>query len=151
MQLAIRSSLTAGVALVGATAIALSPIAPPAPNLTIKAPDISSVYADYTPTSLASAIQDIVTSVSVAAATGVQGVGLIGQEAIAGVGAIGDDAVATVANTVGALSAGAVNALSVIASNPLNPGAYPAALALLLAGGGAALTNGLLGVGAVGE
>src|SRR6185295_20130541 len=98
MQLALRSPLSAGIALVGATAIALSPISAPAPDLSIKADSVASVYADYTPTSLATAISDLV-----------GGVGLAGQQAIAGIGGIGNTVLATVGgvgNVLGATGGG---------------------------------------------
>lgn len=94
MQLALRSPLSAGIALVGATAIALSPIAPPAPDLTIKAEHISSVYADYTPTGLATALTELV-----------NGVGTAGNQAIQGIGGIGNTVIATVGGLGNALSA----------------------------------------------
>ncbi|MCV7066926.1 hypothetical protein H7H51_16580 [Mycolicibacterium farcinogenes] len=48
MQLAARSYLTAGVALVGAGAIAVSPLAPPAPDVQIPAIDASSAAVNLT-------------------------------------------------------------------------------------------------------
>jgi hypothetical protein len=113
VQLAVRSSLTspltAGVALVGATAIALSPLAPPVPDLKIKAEQVTSVFADYTPTSLASAIADLVASGGLAAAQGLHGIGVGASQALAGIGAIGSTALGTVGavgNTLGATAAG---------------------------------------------
>src|SRR6478752_8007301 len=58
MQVSVRSSLPAGVALVGAGAIALSPIAPLPADVVVKAGHAGTVYADYTPTALATAIVD---------------------------------------------------------------------------------------------
>lgn len=48
MQLASQSYLTAGVALVGAGAIALSPLAPPAPDIHVPAIDASSAAVNLT-------------------------------------------------------------------------------------------------------
>lgn len=48
MQLAARSYLTAGVALVGAGAIAVSPLAPPAPDVQVPAIDASSAAVNLT-------------------------------------------------------------------------------------------------------
>lgn len=48
MQLASRSYLTAGVALVGAGAIAVSPLAPPAPDIHLPAIDASSAAVNLT-------------------------------------------------------------------------------------------------------
>ncbi|MGV0811712.1 hypothetical protein ABQF34_07085 [Mycolicibacterium boenickei] len=48
MQLAARSYLTAGVALVGAGAIAVSPLAPPAPDIHLPAIDASSAAVNLT-------------------------------------------------------------------------------------------------------
>ena len=84
MQLAIRSSLSAGVAVVGATAIAFSPLAPPPPDIASQISQVPAVFAEYTPTSLASAIQDILSSVAVAGVQGLQGAGIAGAQALAG-------------------------------------------------------------------
>ena len=48
MHTAVRPYATAGVALVGASVIAVSPIAPPAPTIHIAAPHVSSASVDLT-------------------------------------------------------------------------------------------------------
>lgn len=58
MQVAVRSYLTAGVALVGAGAIALMPITPLPDLADAEAGTVATVYANYTPTALASAFVD---------------------------------------------------------------------------------------------
>ncbi len=59
MQVAVRSYLTSGVALVGAGAIALAPMTP-LPDLSVREAGTATatVYANYTPTALASAFVD---------------------------------------------------------------------------------------------
>src|SRR6187402_3570134 len=105
MQRAIRSPLTAGIALVGATAIAIAPLTPTPPSLSIKADQISTVFAEYTPTGLASALADLTAGATLALAQGAQGLGVTGSNALFNFGTAGNalnQTVGTFGNTLSA-------------------------------------------------
>ncbi|MHC9294232.1 hypothetical protein ACRCUN_17350 [Mycobacterium sp. LTG2003] len=109
MEVAARSYLTAGIAAVGATALIASPIAPTPPDITIKADEMSSVYADYTPTALSSALLGLPSTADIRDAIGnltLGGLGafnatLAGMADVADIGAVAFSDIASSLATTG--------------------------------------------------
>ncbi|MEV0674144.1 hypothetical protein [Mycobacterium sp. NPDC050441] len=96
MEVAARSYLTAGIAAVGATALIASPIAPMPPDITVRADELSSVFADYTPTALSSALLGLPSTAAIRDAIGnlalgglgAFNIGLAGAADVADIGAV---------------------------------------------------------------
>jgi len=145
MQLAVRSSLAAGAAFVGAGAIALSPIAPVPADITTKAAQPNAVSAEYTPTGLAQAIVALAQGQAQAINHGLVGFAAGVREGLLTTADITDTAAGTALGVNNTLTATGLSALAAVAANPFNPASYLSAGAALVQGGSTALNQSLAG------
>ncbi|CAN5356759.1 hypothetical protein BH09ACT7_BH09ACT7_48150 [soil metagenome] len=162
MQAVVRSSFTAGVALVGAGAIALAPIAPSLPDISVKAQhgaySLAAATSHITPNALLAASQEQVlptgASVGGAIATLIGGgsaalnqslasTNLAISQGLTGLGTVTGTALGGVVAQNQILTATGLLALQTVSANPLDPASYLTALAYLVNGGSSSLNQSL--------